>query len=752
MLGLSVHEALSVWSAPSAEGADMHRKDFRSGPWRARPGRRREGSTRHMVDAFCSSLVKLFLCVCVCAEGIFRIRQFGDLKSEPVVGAPQPEQKVQLQQAEAKKELKEAEAKLKEAEAKLKEAKNEPKEAEAKLKEAEAKLKEAEAKLKYAKATGTDEDVGLARRQMEIALDSQQGVASSQKGIASAQELVDACIKRVAFFLKQPAAGPVALSFPLYYSQVGSYCSACDFRVFVPFEFPKSLDELFPRHGIGKQLFLRGTFVAGAVKSILESRLPHYWRGAPGSGKTVFLKLLGRELQAYGKVLWCDSAGFLDNYRDNSFFSALAAEGAVFLLVDEVQDSPNSPHWVYLLKNHPKNLITIGVGITNLQHLSAPFPKKFPDRGEPPPMSVSEQDLSDVTEFWCRQSPHVPIKLVSDICDWLFRYTGGHFFPFLKFTEAVFSETVVDLIDLHSVAKYVLSQEFSQSAAYIAVKEGCFNTLSEDVWRCSQRIIWGLQDPRDYGKLEKVGYWDAGLDWFISDLFTAQVFRNRKVYEARDDEFTINENAPLDDNLRILITAGLQDMQRMDFEQPTSFNHRYENGLAFIWGWHLSRIIPSLFISPQTQALPTIRGKKLPEVDFYFDGRLDVAVELARNMSASDLAHKFDKFQKSQQLPGKKMGGPGPYACWPNYAILHFQMPDKDPVMPASPYDTEDFQSKLYTFQLPRNSLFRGRTLIQSGVVKALPTPPSHRSFSSLVFRSTRHRTVVSWLPEVAVD
>eukprot|EP00808_Paulinella_micropora_P015928 g80320.t1 len=72
-------------------------------------------------------------------------------------------------------------------------------------------------------------------------------------------------------------------------------------------------------------------------------------------------------------------------------------------------------------------------------------------------------------------------------------------------------------------------------------------------------------------------------------------------------------------------------------------------------------------------------------------------------------------------------------------------MHDKDPVMPASPYDTVDFQSKLYTFQLPRNSLFRGRTLIQSGVVKALPTPPSHRSFSSLVFRSTRHRGL--WFP-----
>eukprot|EP00808_Paulinella_micropora_P017931 g71474.t1 len=593
-----------------------------------------------------------------------QIRQFGYLKSEPVIGAPQPEQKVQLQQAEAKNEPKEAKAMLKEAEAKLKEAEAKLKEAEAKLKEAEAKLKEAEAELKEAKATGTEEDVGLARRKMDFAL---EGVASSQMGVASAQELVDACTKPVAFLLKQPAAG---------------------FRVFVPFEFPKSLDELFSRHGIGKQLFSRGTFVAGAVKSILESRLPHCWSGRARVKR----------------------AGFLDNYKDNSFFSALAAEGAdVFLLIDEVQDSPNSPHWVYLLKNHPKNLIAIGVGITNLQNLFAPFPKKFPGRGEPPPMSVSEQDLSDVTEFWCQQSPHVPIKLVSDICYWLFRYTGGHFFPFLKFTEAVFSETVVDLTDLHSVAKYVLSQEFSQSAAYIAVKER-IPAITESSRKWAIGMLVGIGSFR---------------------IFLPPKYRNRKVNEARDDELTINENAPLDDNVRILITAGLQDMQQMDFEQPTSFNHRYENGLAFIWGWHLSRKIPSLFISPQTQALPTIQGKKLPEVDFYFDGRLDVAVELARNMSASDLAHNFDKFQKSQQLPGKKMGGPGPYVCWPNYAILHFQMHDKDPVMPASPYDTVDFQSKLYTFQVPRNSLFRWRTLIQSGVVKALPTPPCHRSFSS---------------------
>eukprot|EP00808_Paulinella_micropora_P007526 g71577.t1 len=237
----------------------MHRKeDFRSGPCTAGPERRREGRTRHMVDAFCSSLAKVFLCVCVCEEGIFgvllasadvwaatqrhfaklpgkwQIRQFRGAphqKPEPVVGAPQPEQEVQLQQADAKHdrskaELHEAQAKakheLKEAEAKLEKAKHELKEAEAKLKEAEAKLKEAEAKLKEAKATGTEEDVGLARRKVDFALtgvaSAQEGVASAQGGVASAQELVGAYTKQVSSLLKEPVAGPVAFSFPLVLS------------------------------------------------------------------------------------------------------------------------------------------------------------------------------------------------------------------------------------------------------------------------------------------------------------------------------------------------------------------------------------------------------------------------------------------------------------------------------------------------------------------------------------------------------
>eukprot|EP00808_Paulinella_micropora_P014526 g45664.t1 len=144
-------------------------------------------------------------------------------KSEPVVAAPQPEQEVQLQQAEAKRdrskaELQEAEAKLEKAKNELEKAKNELEKAEAKLEKAEAKLEKAEANLKEAKATGTEEDVGLARHKVDSAqkgvdfalegvASAQEGVTSSQKGVTSSQELVDACTKRLASLLKEPVAG-----------------------------------------------------------------------------------------------------------------------------------------------------------------------------------------------------------------------------------------------------------------------------------------------------------------------------------------------------------------------------------------------------------------------------------------------------------------------------------------------------------------------------------------------------------------
>eukprot|EP00808_Paulinella_micropora_P020968 g67303.t1 len=76
-----------------------------------------------------------------------------------------------------------------------------------------------EANLKDAKATGTEEDVGLARRKVDFAL---KGVASAQNGVTSSQELVDACTKQVASLLKEPVAGPVAFSFPLALSSPGS--------------------------------------------------------------------------------------------------------------------------------------------------------------------------------------------------------------------------------------------------------------------------------------------------------------------------------------------------------------------------------------------------------------------------------------------------------------------------------------------------------------------------------------------------
>eukprot|EP00808_Paulinella_micropora_P026709 g12731.t1 len=150
----------------------------------ARPGRRREGRTRHMIDASCSSLVKVLLCVCVCAEGIFavllvradgcrkhsaRFPVFSFLILELILGLVELGLGLELLCSVHTPTSKPADLN-REAPA----AKNE--------------LDKAEAE-----ATGTEKDVGLARRKVDFAL---EGVASAQNGVTSLQELVDACTKQ----------------------------------------------------------------------------------------------------------------------------------------------------------------------------------------------------------------------------------------------------------------------------------------------------------------------------------------------------------------------------------------------------------------------------------------------------------------------------------------------------------------------------------------------------------------------------
>jgi hypothetical protein len=535
------------------------------------------------------------------------------------------------------------------------------------------------------------------------------------------------------------------------------------------FEFP-SVDDtvLFPRNGIGSKLLDREKLVSRAVQSIRDHRVSHFFRGPAGSGKTVFLQLLGRKLKEYGDVYWIGNASDLNNVGSDNMFKEMAARAAlqkrdVFLLIDEVHVNPNSGRWTYLLKNHASNFITIGVGISQCAGVSVAFAMKFPS-------AVNESDdgctmmmpaeMDDEIKYWCDQGSDISPESVGIICKWVHHYTGGHFFPMFKLMEHAFSaadgpftkgaRSTDGLIHVKEtdVWQYFCSEDFSRSVTYVDIMNRCFTSLPLSLHQAATRMFAGSLSEADIVLFDKVGFWSSNRNSFFSDLLTSCLFNktaglslrqtklvaftigNVKVYPPfQIDDFgtTMNINS-----LDYVIAVGLRFMDIDDFLEPTNMNSKYENSLGFSWATRIKMAISNVYMSFQTQVIPDrkTRGAN-PQVDMFFNGRLNTHVELSRNATSAVLTSKFDRFAKERVVDCKEydVGSPGPYSQWENYAIVNFVVSDKRKVvMPSNTkYNDDVYTDKLYTFIKSTNTLYRGKNVISTNVVALLPSRP-HRN------------------------
>ena len=113
----------------------------------------------------------------------------------------------------------------------------------------------------------------------------------------------------------------------------------------------------FPDYDSGNVLFQRDWFIKKTASLVLAKDdsgvyLSHYWRAPYGAGKTVFLKLIGRELQSRGCDVYMTS-NMSTNKFDYRYYLKLAKEASdktIVLMVDEVQGNMNSMRWNQLLK------------------------------------------------------------------------------------------------------------------------------------------------------------------------------------------------------------------------------------------------------------------------------------------------------------------------------------------------------------------------------------------------------------------
>jgi hypothetical protein len=167
--------------------------------------------------------------------------------------------------------------------------------------------------------------------------------------------------------------------------------------------FQHSPKEEFPPSEGGALVFKRSELVKRMVDNF-ETRYTadlkyknFYFRHSAGNGKTVLLKLFGKELQQRGFVVYMLTAPSLDNYNLQNLVEKLRKDGKqVAILVDEVHRNVNACLWDYLLKKAPSNLLVIGTGISELVNESPQFLVKYPSYRTPPIGPFTEEDLPEV--------------------------------------------------------------------------------------------------------------------------------------------------------------------------------------------------------------------------------------------------------------------------------------------------------------------------------------------------------------------
>jgi hypothetical protein len=475
----------------------------------------------------------------------------------------------------------------------------------------------------------------------------------------------------------------------------------------------------FPYHGGGAVIFKREWFIKKSVDMVLrkidEKYESHYWRAPFGSGKTVFLKLMGRELQQRGCDVYRIIANDLFDYRKDYFIRLAKDAGnkTVVLLIDEVHNNMKSSHWDLLLKeSKPPNLLVLGVGIPQLLYASPQFDKKYPENDASLKMFLTREDLPEVCAYFARMFTVHSKEIIMKMCDRLLEFTAGHIFPFVSIANHLCNpDNKIDLVNINS---YLSSKEFYDSDAHARLRNRCFAYLlsGESITKAGN-LLMNKGGSGDITDLEKLGIWDE--NGFISPLVATEVFRGMKIPQIPNGTITLDDTQKTPYAEQI-ICAGLRDMDEEDFKDGNYDITAVENAIGFRWGYNIRKVLPEVWVAPQVRtqyAEHNMSGAK-PVIDFFFNGRLNLGIELALNLKADGITKHLQRFDYDYKRFKK------------NGVLLHFITEKDSPVVDLSkPYDSLDYKNSIYTFVKKKNALYRGSTLIQSNVARRLPSPPT---------------------------
>ncbi len=489
--------------------------------------------------------------------------------------------------------------------------------------------------------------------------------------------------------------------------------------VLEPFEFEFDVNDDFPLHDGGNAIFKRDWLIDTIAKMILkkvEGRKfgSYYWRAPRGSGKTVFLKLIGKALQDRGCIVYNTIVSPKLDLIPNRHFHKLAekaGEKAVVVLIDEVQLNMNSFHWGDLLKgNKPSNLLVLGVGIPKLDMISIPFSWKFPRDGDQYPMFLTRKDLPEVIAYFAKQS-NSPEETVALICDQVLYFTSGQLFPFVTIMKYVLDPS--NNVDVANVTPHLNTEIFRMSQAYSSIDNRCFDLQGSGILQSATNVLSNKESVGDFDVLEKIDIINNGA--FVSPLVMNEVFLSLPPpNEAKS--FKLDNSESRKPYAEQVILAGLYHMTDTDFLDAKYHKVAVENAISMAWGNYVKHALPNVVVSFQPRTMyedRKVRGAK-PLIDFIFDGRIDLGIEVALNLNADGIKEHLDRFDNKYSALKK------------NGVVLHIDTESETPKLIEKSLDeNEDPNDKIYTFLKRRNALYRGSELVASNVSVNLQSPLS---------------------------
>lgn len=465
------------------------------------------------------------------------------------------------------------------------------------------------------------------------------------------------------------------------------------------------------KNGFGFVLLKRTDLVSRIISMATGEDKHVLVRGAAGSGKTSILALVGIHLKSkQQRVLMTSSPKYLPNLHTLLRMGDEDIEKPLYLIVDEAQQSYESGVLRELLKISVdvRNIIVIAAGIPGSEAQSAAFTNRL--NPSELLLSIAELTKDDIIQAFqnkLEESLAPDTKSAEEmrsatvaVLQFAHTYTAGQAYPCLKIAEYCVTHHAERCFSPKPEVELGLiigSKAFLDTAG-TDIFSRCFPLYSSAGCVNDLKRIYSTKGPELSLNLLEQGLWDEENNRLLSPLLQYHIFH----LVTPKDDFVFDNASKIGDAL-LICTRTLLPSQFSQYDAYSDYDrHRCEDGVGFFIGCELSKYC---LVSPQHAikiSKPT-RGR-LPSVDYYLNGHVNMYLELVKNGSL--LKEHFERFIS------------GSYGLEKPFAILDINFEATKPLKLTGKY--KKFEANFFTFVIKTRTLYKGSTPLSASAGDSL--------------------------------